>query len=206
MRTKTPELDQRILDAAACLFAGNHFHSVRMEDIAAEADVGKGTLYRYFRDKEELYLALLSRASGQIREQVYEATQESRDPVGQLEAVTETILRFFEEQRHIFELIQQAEASRGTNHPWQDARDSVIKKVLEIFEEGERLGAFKVREPLITALLLLGGVRAVIRFGPKLPSNELAKQIVDMVLFGSSGNRADRPVAKRRRAPVTMHT
>jgi AcrR family transcriptional regulator len=204
MRTKTPELDQRILDTAACLFAGNHFHAVRMEDLAAEADVGKGTLYRYFRDKEELYLALLSRASGQIRQQVDEATQENREPLAQLEAVTETILRFFDEQRHIFELIQQAEASRGTNHPWQGARDSVIKKVIEIFEEGERRGAFKVDEPLITALLLLGGVRAIIRFGPKQPSDQLAKRIVDTVLFGSAHRNEPSPASKRRRSPVTI--
>ena len=34
-----------------------------MEDIADLAEVGKGTLYRYFKDKEELYMALLSRVT-----------------------------------------------------------------------------------------------------------------------------------------------
>ena len=57
-----------------------------MEDISAEADVGKGTLYRYFRDKEELYLALLSRAAEQIQERVRDVTARECEPVAELEA------------------------------------------------------------------------------------------------------------------------
>jgi AcrR family transcriptional regulator len=186
LRTKTPELDQRILDAAARLFAGNHFHSVRMEDIAGEADVGKGTLYRYFRDKEELYLALLSRAADQIQARIQEVTAREREPIAQLESLTETVLDFFDEQPHIFELIQQAEASRGTNHPWQLARDGVLKEVVNVFEEARRLGQFAIADPTISALVLLGGVRAVIRFGPKPHRADLAKQIVRTVLFGAA--------------------
>ena len=187
MRTKTPELDQRILDAAARLFAGNHFHAVRMEDIAVEANVGKGTLYRYFRDKEELYLALLSRAADQIEERTEDvATDDDTDPIDKLEALVDVILQFFDEQPHIFELIQQAEASRGTNHPWQPARDAVIKQVIGLFEEGKYRGHFTVHDPGVTALVLLGGVRAVIRFGPKARPPRMARQLVRTVLFGAT--------------------
>ena len=63
MRSKTPLQAEKILAAAAQLFATHRFHEARMEDIAALAEVGKGTLYRYFKDKEELYLALLQRAT-----------------------------------------------------------------------------------------------------------------------------------------------
>ena len=66
MRTKTPQQADKMLDAASRLFATSRFHEVRMEDIAAEAEVGKGTLYRYFMDKDELYFALLTRASRQF--------------------------------------------------------------------------------------------------------------------------------------------
>jgi AcrR family transcriptional regulator len=117
VRTKTPDLDQRILAAAARLFAGNHFHAVRMEDIAVEAEVGKGTLYRYFRDKEELYLALLDRAARQMQGRISEVAERGLEPVAKLEALVDSIFDFFDEQPHIFELIQQAEASRGANHP-----------------------------------------------------------------------------------------
>ena len=66
VRTKTPAQAEKILGAAARLFATQRFHEARMEDIAAAAAVGKGTLYRYFGDKDQLYRALLVRAAEQM--------------------------------------------------------------------------------------------------------------------------------------------
>jgi AcrR family transcriptional regulator len=191
VRTKTPELDQRILDTAARLFAGAHFHQVRMEDIAAEADVGKGTLYRYFRDKDELYLALLSRAANQLHDRLDDILSLDLDPEAKLTAMVESILEFFSQQPHIFELIQQAEASRGTNHPWQAARTAVVDSVLSVFTEAKRRKLFAIPDPHTTALVLLGGVRAVIRFGRKPHAPDLAHQIVHTVLKGAIADRRE---------------
>ncbi|NBT62453.1 MAG: TetR/AcrR family transcriptional regulator, partial [Planctomycetia bacterium] len=46
---------EKILAAAEVMFASKRFHEVLMEDIAIGAGVGKGTIYRYFKNKEELY-------------------------------------------------------------------------------------------------------------------------------------------------------
>src|SRR4051794_34450694 len=48
VRTKTPNLREHMLDAAARMFGNKRFDETRMDDIAAEANVSKGTLYRYF--------------------------------------------------------------------------------------------------------------------------------------------------------------
>src|SRR5947209_16145308 len=50
---------RQITDTAARLFATRPFHKVRLDDIAAAAGVGKGTLYVYFDSKEDLYFSLL---------------------------------------------------------------------------------------------------------------------------------------------------
>lgn len=46
---------QRILDAAKALLRLNDYESIQIRDVAAEADVALGTLYRYFSSKEHLY-------------------------------------------------------------------------------------------------------------------------------------------------------
>jgi len=50
------ERRQKILGAAADLFGAQPYDSVQMRDVAARAEVGKPTLYRYFPSKEELFL------------------------------------------------------------------------------------------------------------------------------------------------------
>jgi AcrR family transcriptional regulator len=49
---------QEILDAALDLFAERGFAATRLEDVAARAGVTKGTVYLYFKTKEELFEAL----------------------------------------------------------------------------------------------------------------------------------------------------
>jgi AcrR family transcriptional regulator len=59
---------RRILDAAARLFAEHGGADVSMDDVAACAGVGKGTLYRRFGDKSGLALALLDEADREFQE------------------------------------------------------------------------------------------------------------------------------------------
>jgi AcrR family transcriptional regulator len=50
------ERRKKILSSAAELFGAQPYDSVQMRDVAARAEVGKPTLYRYFPSKEELFL------------------------------------------------------------------------------------------------------------------------------------------------------
>ncbi|HSE95553.1 MAG TPA: helix-turn-helix domain-containing protein, partial [Methylomirabilota bacterium] len=52
----------QILEAASRVFGAGVYHLVNMDEIAHVAGVGKGTLYRYFPSKEDLYLAIVDEA------------------------------------------------------------------------------------------------------------------------------------------------
>jgi TetR/AcrR family fatty acid metabolism transcriptional regulator len=53
---------QRILDAAISVFAEKGFHSARVSDVANRASVADGTIYLYFRNKEELLMTAINTA------------------------------------------------------------------------------------------------------------------------------------------------
>ena len=58
----SPEKYQRILDAAVAVFAERGFHSSRVSDVATRADVADGTIYLYFKNKEEILMAAINSA------------------------------------------------------------------------------------------------------------------------------------------------
>jgi AcrR family transcriptional regulator len=55
------EREQRILDAAAAVFAEKGYHQATIRDIAELADVADGTIYNYFDNKFDLLVGLLAR-------------------------------------------------------------------------------------------------------------------------------------------------
>ena len=184
MRTRTPNLTDRVLDVAAQLFGTLRFHEVRMEDISEKAGVGKGTLYRYFSDKEELFLAMLSRASRQFMARIHDALATLDDPRDCLQAIVEMVIAYFDEHPHLFDLLQRAEVLRGSDFPWQDARGELLRLVTDLLTEGTTRGDFTVRDPELAMLMLLGGLRGVIRFGKRPRPVNLSGKIVDTLLNG----------------------
>lgn len=187
MRSTSPRQSDKILAAAARLFATHRFHEARMEDIAALAEVGKGTLYRYFRDKDELYLALLRHASDGLAARLDDCAT-GRSPRDGLVAVVAALIAYFDEQPHLFDLIQHAEVMLrpSVDFPWQQARTRTLALVKELLTAGP----FAVDDIDLAALMLLGGVRAVIRFGDRPRPADLAERLVAGFLDGHAA--ADR--------------
>ena len=187
MRTKTPIQADKMLDAAGRLFGAQRFHEVRMEDIAAEAEVGKGTIYRYFNDKEDLFDALLERSSRQLVTLLEEEKKRGGGPRARLHDYVRALLGFFDERPHLFDLIQRAEVVRGRSEgfPWRQARDELFQQFVDLFREGNASGEFEIRDPRLAMLMILGGMRSVIRFGARPRTDDLAAQIVDCFLNGA---------------------
>jgi len=185
VRTKTPQYAERILEAASRLFAGRNFHEVRMEDVASEASVSKGTLYRYFHDKDELYLALLKRASGQLTHLMMERVARQTAARQKLISMLEAVVEFFDEQPHLFQLIVRAEPQQDLGKfPWQEARDVGRRLALEILSEGNRTGEMDIKNPEDAALMLFGGIRQHIGYGPRPHAPGFVRGVVTDFLEG----------------------
>lgn len=61
---------ERVLDAAERLLARHGYKRMTVDDIAAEAGIGKGTIYLYFRSKEEVILSTVDRIVDRVCEQM----------------------------------------------------------------------------------------------------------------------------------------
>ena len=186
IKPATPQ--QKILASAEIMFAAKRFHEVLMEDIAISAGVGKGTIYRYFKNKEELYAALLKDASNELMKLIENAVQTEVTCKNKLIVILQTSINLFDAKPHLFDLILHAEAFQKTSieFPWQQTRWNVIHFVESLFQQAEDQKEFSIKSPKESALLLLGGLRAIIRFGNKPRQKELCTDIVHHFLNGFS--------------------
>jgi TetR/AcrR family fatty acid metabolism transcriptional regulator len=64
--TNRPDKRERITDAAICVFAQKGYHAARVSDVAKEAGVADGTIYLYFRNKEDLLLSIFEEKMGML--------------------------------------------------------------------------------------------------------------------------------------------
>ena len=69
--------------------------------------------------------------------------------------------------------------------PWKETREQMVHLTMQIFAEAQKHGEFQVREPHLTALLLLGGLRSIIRMSEQPRPPDLGQRIVDVILVGA---------------------
>ena len=77
-----------ILGAAESVFASKGYYETRMDDIANKAELAKGTIYYYFKSKEEIYLHLLETESDKVYQSI---SARIRDKAGFLDILKEVV-------------------------------------------------------------------------------------------------------------------
>jgi AcrR family transcriptional regulator len=101
---------EEILEAAAKLFADRGYSEANTQELADLLQVGKGTIYRYFPTKQELFLAAVDRLMRQLREAIDAAMQGIDDPFERMAVAVKTYLRYFAERPEMVELLIQERA------------------------------------------------------------------------------------------------
>ena len=79
------DVKEKIVDAALATFSKNGYDRTRMDDIAEAANVSKGTLYLYFKNKEELFFAISERNISELKEQLSTLLTKSEDIISTAE-------------------------------------------------------------------------------------------------------------------------
>ncbi len=189
MRTMDPARGQLILDSAAQLFAKRHYHEVRMDDIAAQAGVAKGTLYRYFADKEDLYLALTVDGMQRLYDESQRRVVGPGRPEEKLLAFITGVVRFYERYPYYLELLVRVETSRSAASliALEAIRSQYRSLLAGLLAEMDASGAFKIGDPEWAALALQGIARNVLRTVPQPWPERLPRWLYAQFLYGLAG-------------------
>ncbi len=94
-----------ILAAALKVFCRKGYENSRMDDVAAQAKIAKGTLYLYFKSKEEIYTAAMQEAIEQFETLAEERLSSIDNPQAQFRTLVEVRLGFWEEQKGLYRML-----------------------------------------------------------------------------------------------------
>lgn len=83
-----------IIDAAEKVIGREGFEKATMDEIADVAEVGKGTLYLYFKNKAAIYLAICERGSRKLNEQISKVLTQNITGLEMIESIGKTYLEF----------------------------------------------------------------------------------------------------------------
>jgi AcrR family transcriptional regulator len=157
-----------ILSAAEKVFATKGFFPTTMSEIAHEAEFGTGTLYKYFKSKEDLYFTLIDEKVGEINRLVKAELSQKTSAMERIGKVLRLQFEFVEQNRDFFRIY----ISERNRFEWtikdelgkgiHDKMVAYIKILAQVMKQGIEAGEFKSKDPVDLAHALVGIVNSFI--------------------------------------------
>lgn len=181
---------EEILDTAALIFAKDGYLNTEVQQVADALEIGKGTVYRYYPSKEQLFLAAVDRGMNQLKAAIDLSGQDVGDPLLKIERAIIAYLAFFRDNpQHVELLMQERAAFRDRKQPtYFEHRESNREPWQALFRGLIATG--RVRNVNVERLLdVLGDLVYGAMFthyfsGQHKPLAEQARDILDLIFFG----------------------
>jgi TetR/AcrR family transcriptional regulator len=160
-----------IINAAEEVFFSKGINFATMDDVAEKAELSKGTIYLYFKNKEELYLAIACRALEILYQMFEKATAKEKIGLHKVRAIGQAYYQYSNKYSNYFHTILHYEVSRfdsALSAPMLDECHKIGQKVMQQVAAAIETGIHdkSIRadlNPIRTAYLLNGASSGVIR-------------------------------------------
>jgi len=181
---------EEILRAATELFAENGFSDAITQALADRLGVGKGTIYRYFPSKRELFLAAADRVMRKLRERVLESVAGVEDGLEQMARGILAFLTFFAERPEYVEMLilERAQFKDRARPTYIEHREIHVQRWRELYgrliAEGRMRDVPPERISDVVGNLIYGTMFTNYFAGAGKPVAEQARDILDIVFQG----------------------
>ncbi len=188
-----------ILRAAIDVFAGSGYFNAQVADVARAAGVAAGTVYLYFRSKDDLLVSIFERTMKDAIEEGRRAIAPIADPVGKLKAIASVHLDRVSRDRNLA-IVFQVELRQSTKFMERFSATTLreyLGMIRQVIVEGQTTGAFRADiNPTLASKLFFGALDEMAtnwilsrrRYSPAAD----ADAIVEILVNGIGGRRTRR--------------
>lgn len=185
---------KEILNTAAILFAQKGFHHVKMDDIAEEIGLSKGTLYLYFENKEMLFISIIVEKSKQLTERLYQVIDCNDIFEICFEKFLQSTLEFFNQNRSYFKLLNSEKMSMTLEEHYKlheygkQSMDNLYDLIFKVVKMGIQNNYFKKINEKIIIKSLRGLIHTflldIILEEETIEIHKTTKDIMEVFLYG----------------------
>lgn len=206
MGIKTTDKHQRILDAAVKVFARKGFFPSKVSEIAREAGVADGTIYLYFKNKDDLLISIFELKMQEVIVRFKNAIREKDNARSRLQCLIEMHLAEFQAHPDLAAVFQVE--LRHSSRFMREYKKNELKQYLDIIGEiidlGQREGSMRKGLPLgLVKRLVFGTLDEVVSTwllaGRHYNLETLAGPIVDLLLNGIGPSESSSPSGNKNR-------
>jgi TetR/AcrR family fatty acid metabolism transcriptional regulator len=195
---RPPVADKReaILRAATRVFARNGYFNSKVADIASDAGVADGTVYLYFKSKEEILHSIFDRSVGDAIQEVREQLETITDPREKLRRISYLHLERLGADRDLA-VVFQVELRSSTKFMEEFSAAGFaeyLNLIRSTFEEGQRAGVFRQElNAKVVAKILFGALDEMatnwILSKRRYKLQPMTDQVLDIFLNGVSSRK-----------------
>ena len=174
---------RRIIETASRVFAERDYHAVTMDEVAQRSGVGKGTLYRYFDSKEDLFIALMDEGLALLADRLEEEQKAEVPPAETLSRMIHAIVRSFCQHLPFFRILNgdKGRIIVRKKQLFQERRRRMVITLGRVLEHGMAAGVFRQMDIEVTPSLLIGMVWGmVLNHSQHTTPDTLAAVIIDI--------------------------
>jgi len=177
-----------ILAAAARLFARKPFHEVLMDEVAEAAGIAKGTIYRHYANKDELFSALAFSYMEKLASELAHASAGDSPPLDRLRNMIVRVVLQIKDRSDFFQVMQRNECNLAEDRrgEFMQRRNSIRAVFVTIIDEAVRRGELHCPfDTFYAGDMIMGMIRSVLRFNDPQPQpEELAEMILHVLCKG----------------------
>ena len=162
----------KIVQSATALFRAKGYDAVSIADIVEQAGIGKGTLYQYFANKEDLFFECADRIFENI-----DSEMELLDKVtDSMQRLWNRALFFARSYRHMINMLNLARGASVKDNPrFRDKLDQVMQNLMGPIkvdvEKAITDGKISLKDSMLIAYLLMGGVEYSFYYNERYQEN-----------------------------------